>query len=77
MALFVDNKLLSKLPQYAQAWKWIELERSAWGGSFIDAICEPIEGDPEQEEQVSFTCDNFEEFLWRVRQYKKNFRREP
>lgn len=73
--LKVDQKLLAKLPKYAQSWKWIQLERSICGGCLVDAICEPLPDDECQDDQVAFTCDNFEEFMWWVRQYNKSRRR--
>ena len=76
--LRVDKKLVEKLPKYAQSWKWIQLEKNAFGISgrncYVDAICEPLEDD-EEKDQVAFTCDNWEEFIWWVRQYKKSHRR--
>lgn len=72
--LNVNKNLVEKLPKYAQGWKWIQLERSAWGGRLIDAICEPLPDD-EDRDQVAFTCDNWTEFVWWVRQYNKSRRR--
>lgn len=77
--LRVDKNLLNKLPKYAQSWKWIQLEKDAYGISgkncYVDALCEPLEDDEYQDEQVAFTCDNWAEFIWWVRQYNKSRRR--
>ena len=72
--LTVDKKLLAKLPKYAQNWKWIQLQRS---GNCIDALHEALDGDNRKEDDplVEYTCDNFEEFIWYVRKYNKEFRR--
>ena len=73
--LIVDKRLLAKLPKYAQGWNWSVLQKGAWGGREIDAICEPLADDERQDEQVSFICDNWTEFIWWVRQYNKERRR--
>ncbi|MBQ2895043.1 MAG: hypothetical protein IJE92_05950 [Clostridia bacterium] len=73
--LKVDKKLIDKLPKYAQSWKWLCLEKGGWGGREIDAICEPLPEDSRQDEQVSFVCDNWTEFIWWVRKYHSELRR--
>lgn len=69
----VDEKLLKKLPKYAQEWEWIYLEKTYDGSAGIDANCKASKDDPEQG-NIVFVCDNWEEFIWWVRQYKKEFR---
>lgn len=66
----VSKQLFDKLPKYAQAWDWKNLVKNSDG---IDAHCKAHKDDPNQED-IFFICDNWEEFLWWVRQYNKNFR---
>lgn len=70
----VDKKILAKLPKYAQAWNWIQLQNVY--GTKIDAMCEPLPEDDWQEEAVCFTVDGISELLYGIREYKKNFSRQ-
>lgn len=68
----VDKKLFEKLPKYAQKWEWIYLEKG-YTGFGIDANCKADKNDKNQANLV-FTCDNWEEFIWWIRQYKNEFK---
>ena len=68
----INEKLFKKLPKYAQEWEWIYLEKG-YTGYGIDANCKASKDDPDQANLV-FVCDNWEEFIWWVRQYNSNRR---
>lgn len=70
----IEKSLFTKLPKYAQNYKWIQLQRS---GKYIDALHEALDGDSRKKDEplVEYTCDSFEEFIWYVRKYNKEFRR--
>lgn len=70
----VNEKLFNKLPKYAQSWEWILLD-GGYTGFGIDAICKARDDDANKED-VSFVCDNWQEFIWWVRQYNKELRRQ-
>lgn len=67
----ITEKLLKKLPKYAQEWEWIYLE-NGYTGFGIDANCKAHKDDPDQRNLV-FVCDTWEEFIWYVRKYKSEF----
>lgn len=67
----IDQKLLRKLPKYAQEWEWIYLEKG-YTGFGIDANCKASKDDDNKANLV-FVCDNWEEFIWWVRRYKSEF----
>jgi hypothetical protein len=66
----ISEKLMKKLPKYAQAWEWTYLYQGGFGGFEIDASCKASKEDSNQEDLV-FVCDNWEEFIWWVRRYKR------
>lgn len=70
----IKEKLFNKLPKYAQAWKWEYID-NGWTGFGIDACCAAKEEDSNKE-PVSFVCDTWEEFMWWVRMYNKELRRQ-
>jgi hypothetical protein len=72
--LIVDKNLFNKLPKYAQTWKWIQLQKG-YTGFGIDAICQAKPKDINKKD-VDFTCDNWTEFIWWVRKYNNELRRQ-
>ena len=71
----IDDNLLKKLPKYAQKWDWEYLQKV--DNHCVDAAHKALDTDPKkiEEPEVSYVCDNFEEFAWYVRKYHEKFQR--